>query len=534
MTTTTSNTYTLPEVVDEVAELCRARGLSLLAGRAEELLSRERPRWMLVAGAEDLLDTWAAERIREIAAGSVREIGLDELARDPDRSLDAERLVVLLECGRLLSAEGMEVLASAVEGRPEGTFAIVFRERGELGDPEDLELFERGVRRWALDAEQTGDLSAHGVYLAGGRGGPDFLRDRLAEDRRAFERWVEAPPAPGESLERWRALRLLESTEAALRNRPRTETETPEVDTKTGAQEARAARELARSRKLLPSRIDADLDVLERGLVNRLDQAVERTTAELRSMLAREMPALPSSAGLERLRRLVEETLHASEEAWRREATRRIETAEERMLQDLRSLLSVVDWTLVDRIAPAPAGDSPARLLDRVDGRIVAELTPALTGEAFQGPSGGFEGPGGSRTFLGFSAVAAAVFASILLAMNIPFLWTSLVSGSAAAGTGWLGMAKARTRRARTTTAAMERTLERHLESAEREIRDAVRRLRPLLVEPLEEEIEALEAALLGPEPERGGTEGTCTTPIERDLETLRELRRRAATVEGT
>lgn len=530
--TMTSNAPKHSDVVEEVAELCRARGLSRLAGRAEDVLDRDRPRWMLVAGADDLLDTWAAESVREIAGGDLEEIGLEDLASDPDRSVAAERLVVLLECGRLLGAEAMEDLAAAVEGRPEGTFAVVYRDRGELGDPEDLKLFERGVRRWALEEGQGGDLSSHGVYLSGDSEGPGFLRDRLEEDRRGFLRWLETSPGAGDALERWRALRLLESTEAALQELPRTEA--PEADARGGAQEARAARELVRGRKLLASRIDADLEMLERGLVNDLGRVVSQTTAELRSMLAREGPSVTSDAGKERLRRLVEQKLHASGETWSREAAGRIEAAEGRMLQDLGSLFSVVDWELVDRVVPPEEGRSRERLLKLVDGRIVKELSPALTGEVFQGPDGWDEGVAGSRRPVGLAAAVAAASAGVLLALNVSFPWTLLVSGSAAAGTGWLDMTRVRTRATRTAAADVERALERQVESAESAIRDAVRRLRPILVEPLEEEVAALEAVLLGAEAKPGAPEEIPSMSIARDLETLRELRRRTAAMEGS
>jgi len=534
----------VPEIVSEIATLCRTRGLEDLADTAESALDRERRPWMLVTGTDALQSTPAAERVRTAAPGTVTEISLHELVGTPSRSLSADRLVVLLACGELLSADALEALTLALDDRPEGSYAVVYHDPGLLDDADDLELFERGARRWVADDQDGATLCEQGVYLTGDLADADrgFLEERLRTDLCAFEEWLRSAPPQLDKLERWRLFQLLNRTEAALVATPapphRTEGrgDAAAVDKEL----SRVCRELARGRDLLPARVTSDLGLLERELVNDLGRIVAKAIADLRKLLDEEVPTVPTRTTSRELERAVEQRLSLAGEIWRDQAADRIDAAQEQMALDLRTLFSAVDWSLVARTTATTEGRYPDLWLERIDGELARELAPAVDPDLLSVPR---ERPSmetqQGRVVL-FSTAAAIVSATVLFALKIRFPWLPLVSASAAVGTGWLGMSGLRQETARTAASQMEEALYRDLEEAERTIRDRVECARLALLQPLTEEVEELETALREARPAEttdaetvaaspaGGLHESSDGSLNDSLDAVRALRRRA------
>ncbi|MET7403865.1 hypothetical protein ABZS66_61395, partial [Dactylosporangium sp. NPDC005572] len=158
-------------------------------------------------------DVAAEPLLRTVAAAGAPPVvrPLLEAVESPDRTLAADRALVVFRCGQLLSLEEAEA-ARTVAQRPDGSYLIVFVGADRLADPDELELVQRAAWRVLLAGPTEDwrgqDLAERACLLWAAQPGNGFLAGRLARDAALLRDWLSGP-VPAAALATARTARAL-------------------------------------------------------------------------------------------------------------------------------------------------------------------------------------------------------------------------------------------------------------------------------------------------------------------------------------
>jgi hypothetical protein len=395
-------------VLAELAGLAARHDWAHVSGFLAELDAAD-GREILVASAPGVhprpLGDWLRYRS---GSAPVRTTDLDGLVANPGPALASGRVVIALRCGDLLMPPTIAG-AAVIRRRPAGSYAIVLTGADLIQTESDLATAQRAVSGALLDQAGAG-RTGRGLLLWSDAGVAPFLAERIAADMAELERWLAAGAAPSAGLDLPRAvhaLALAEEDNAAA----------PAPQSGTGAEHARVLPALRSSVASLHTRVLDHLDAEAASLVRELRASLDTVRHELlRDIRAHAGSPDPRWAGT-----LVTQRLSR----WCEESDRLIAARQAQSGQHATELLDVIDWPLVNQLAPGGRNpESITQLLAPGQHRVPydSRFTPPAAAPA----PGTAWGPA-----LGTAAVGGVVTAAALAIMGVALV---PVIGAAAAG----------------------------------------------------------------------------------------------------
>ncbi|HEX2745269.1 MAG TPA: hypothetical protein VHN16_12825 [Streptosporangiaceae bacterium] len=430
-------------VLDELKSMAAEQGWTRVTGYVAQVATADRQ--VLVACAPGVdpgpLAAWLRGRD---AAATVRTTELDALAVDPGPALAVDRVVIALRCGDLLMPATIAG-AATVMGRSGGSYALVLTEVERVQGESDLAAVQRAVGGALLGPEGAARRAGRGLLLWTESTVPGFLVERVENDSRSLSQWLANVPDQSAELAGQRAACALALALAA------------EADAAAGSVATSSAEQAETQLRMLPG-LRTSVAGLHARVLDHLDaQAVSLTrelTASLDTMrhdLLREIDSPADGRDPHSSVSLV--TRRMSQ--WSEDAAGVIAARQAQSRQHAVELLDVIDWPLVNDLAP------------RSDGRrypepIVQSFTPDPLGvpphrDGFAlPPSGAVPGPVWAPA-LRTATVGGVVTAAALAALGVavaPALGAAAV-GVAAATMFGSRRGQAATRR-RTETAAVD------------------------------------------------------------------------------
>lgn len=300
--------------------------------------------------AEPLLHTVTA------VAGPPVVRPLVEAVAEPDRTLAADRVLVIFRCGQLLGLEEAEA-ARAILQRPSGSYRIVFVDADRLVDRNELERVQRAAWRVLL-ADPTEDwrgqdLAERSCLLWATQPGTGFLADRLERDMKLLRDWLDTPVA-ARPLATARIAQALDLAEDALAAKAPGAAHAPAQavgDAQRAARLRVAAAAVARG-------IDSRLESAGRSLDAEITASLDMAREDLRAGVAAHLKAHCRNLGnRSAVDACLVDYLEAGMRRWHAGpyslAVRRAEHA----FADAGQRLEDVDWAAVDRLLPPrPSG----------------------------------------------------------------------------------------------------------------------------------------------------------------------------------
>ncbi len=290
----------------------------------------------------------------------VRTESLEALTSNPAIALRANRVVVALRCGELLTPEAVESGALVV-GRPAGSYMIVMTGAELIRSDEDLALVQRGVWRLLLSDhgdEWTGqNLAEHAFALWSETEAADFLAARLLSDRESLATWLRAEVEVADGL---RADRVAHALDVA--GTLGADTTDPAITAITARRLADARVAVARGRRRVLSGLDADLLNAEREITASLAMLEQDLLSAVPAFIAEHRSeAVDVAAARELIGRYADDGL----QRWMASAGTSLRGHSDRINDNIHDLIDGMDWPVIDRIGgPHPRTPFTAARLD--------------------------------------------------------------------------------------------------------------------------------------------------------------------------
>ncbi|GIH29430.1 hypothetical protein Aph01nite_77400 [Acrocarpospora phusangensis] len=338
-------------ILADTAALARARGwatVTAFTGSLQDPADRTLTLYASAGTDSTPLRAWLESAGHPVTTG--------DLESAP--TLTANRVIVALQCGQLLTPEAVEA-ATAMLARPSPTVRVVMVGAEALAGPGDLQVVERSAWRLLVgdpDEEWAGqNLAERGCLLWSGTA----LTPRVERDRELLTAWANTP---GEDLiggaRAAYALALADREHADQQAAASTREQRHLASTRTTVAEA--------GQRLL-RRLDSDLLTYERQVAASLQMLEQDLVNGLEAYLSRHRQQLSDSGAVAVVNRYYEQGV----QRWRRTNAAAFSARVAQINSETADLLDDVDWDLVNRVAPHASGRTyPGVLADGV------QLTP--------------------------------------------------------------------------------------------------------------------------------------------------------------
>jgi hypothetical protein len=341
---------------------------------------------LLVAAAPETEASLFADWIKE-SIGRL-EVNLDPLATLSEQSPDgilAEKIVILIEGGKLIGLDTVELIAGLIHTRPADSYAIVLSRVAGICDAEELDLVERGAWR-LLVPEPKGrwngqSLPDYRVFLWDVAPDQKFLTERIQKDSLELANWLRAPVENRTKLISWQLLRILDTAEKAgnsslaqpsspsSRDRKRLEQMTEQLD-QVGQ---RVVRRLSVDRDFYARYLAASIQDLDRRLAKGLRKYLEQHLGLFETWNETQVVSV------------LREYLNHNVTSWFERLQKESESQKKTMIQETAALFGGLDWEVINRWVPAdPEGRVyPEQMIHRANIRW-ADIVKSLD-ERFKG-----------------------------------------------------------------------------------------------------------------------------------------------------
>jgi hypothetical protein len=347
-------------VLDELKRMAAEQRWAQVTGYVAQVEASDRQ--VHVAYAPEVLpDALAAWLQRRDVAATVTSARLDTLAADPGPALAADRVVIALRCGDLLMPATIAGAAAVME-RPAGSYAIVLTGAERIKGESDLAAVLRAAGGALLGQEGAAHRAGRGLLLWTEDAVPEFLARRIDENTTSLAQWLMGSQAPSAELIAQRtahALALATDAEEAART---------VATTRSAAQTGAQGRQL-------PA-LCAAVTSLHARVLDHLEAAAGSLTRELTASLDTMRHDLVSdirSAARGQDRRVMESMITRRMTRWSEDTAQLIRVRQGQSRRHATELLDVIDWTLVNDIAPPADGR-------RYPDPIVQSFTPDRPG----------------------------------------------------------------------------------------------------------------------------------------------------------
>lgn len=345
----------LEGIFSDLRLLAHRKGWDTLDKLTEELQSNRFSLTILIVSSEGVESTSFCRWIKETTTGyEVIESAspLERLMEDPYSSIAANKVLALFECGRLLTADAVNALASIFFVRPSASYAVVYVGAEQIEDDEDLDLIERGAWR-LLTPEQKApsgkqDLLEHRVYLWSDSEPKEFLKNRILHDQEALTTWLCEPILCQGELERYQILSLINLAEDKLVTQTITKPAVLEVSLDRLIDTDKL---LADYHTRLVGRIKTDLVSVEGQLTTSLKTLEQDLLHEVGSPLHEWIKEQSSQIDEGSVKSWVTDYIVRGIDQWKHRMSDLIDSRQTEIISDAQDLLEDVNWALVNETA---------------------------------------------------------------------------------------------------------------------------------------------------------------------------------------
>ncbi|HLJ55764.1 MAG TPA: hypothetical protein VKT77_12065, partial [Chthonomonadaceae bacterium] len=360
----------LTRVLVEARTLAQERGWSRTADAADAALASAPANALLLVSPPDVdfggLPRWIKETAPQL---EIAKTGTEALAANPLAAGEAERVVAVFECGKLMTADAVEIVQRVCFSRPDGSYAIILRGAESLENPEEREILERGVFRLLVPdpkGEWFGqDLLHRGCYLWCDGSAPAFLAEKIERDRAALGDWLRRPARHGDALAIQQALEMLDLADRELDGSPKSAAEEPLL---TPTRLFIAVNDMSELRRRLTARVDAEAPSIERQLGASLQTLEQDLLQGARAYVLPRLPQFDPSRDQSRLTAVVTEYIAAAAREWKARAEQILGTRSHELQSDLDTVLHGLDWRVANAACESVGepGGYPDALLENL------------------------------------------------------------------------------------------------------------------------------------------------------------------------
>ena len=136
----------LSNILTELKELTQNFPEHKATNLTANILSYPQPQEYILLATEFVTLSAFKTLISNFIEGEPTEIHLNTLVKDPTSIINIPKVIVVLECGKLLDADTVSILNAAILIRPLLSYAIVLSNAELITNEEDLALIERGTK----------------------------------------------------------------------------------------------------------------------------------------------------------------------------------------------------------------------------------------------------------------------------------------------------------------------------------------------------------------------------------------------------
>nr|WP_320013495.1 hypothetical protein [uncultured Desulfobacter sp.] len=334
----------LRTIIEDFKVLAQQSRWMSIADCIDSLRSKRHSQEILILSAERV-ETTSFKRWIETTLNRELPCSGIETIKEPLPILAATKVVVLLECGRLLDASTVDAIKSAVLERPLKSYAIVYGNAERIANEEDLSLIERGARR-LLVASPMGylaqkELSEYQIFLWGDGEISSFLKNRIQQDQKALEAWGKKPLACQDDLDRYQLLSLIALAEQQIQEVSSGEVRGVDVSVK---RLTNTESELKECRQRLVRQIESDLDLLRRELTTSLRTLEQDVLYGIGAYLQKQGAQITSESPVIKF-------MSEGIERWQEQSEKLLASRISQTLSDARDLLENVNWSVVNEVS---------------------------------------------------------------------------------------------------------------------------------------------------------------------------------------
>jgi len=310
----------------------------------EGLQSEQQSQEVLILLAEGVNPTSFKQWMEKTVSQEVPCLSLESTEKSFP-AFAASKVIVLLECGRLLDASTVDAIHRALLERPLKSYVIVYGNAERIASEEDLSLIERGARRLLVASPQVHlaqkELSQYQIFLWGDGEPSSFLKNRIQQDQEALDAWVGEPLVCQNDLERYQVLTLITLAEQQIQEVSRGEFRGVDASVKRLTD---TESELKECRQRLVRQIESDLDLLRRELTTSLRTLEQDLLHELGAYLQKQGEQTTSQSPVAKF-------MSKGNERWQEQSERLLTSRINQIFLDARNLLKDVNWSVVNEVA---------------------------------------------------------------------------------------------------------------------------------------------------------------------------------------
>lgn len=281
--------------------------------------------------------TWISNFIE----GEATEIHLDTLVKDPTSIINIPKIIVVLECGKLLDADTVNILNAAILNRPLLSYAIVLSNAELITNEEDLALIERGTKRLFVSNNNTKEpqLIENQIFLWSDNETSNFLNARLTHDKQALQNWLTQPLACQREFERYLALSLVNFAQECLDST----TSNKAIDNSSVKQLTKTAEEIASCQRALSNWLISDLTNLNSQLVISLQTVKQNLLQGIEVHLKQNQNNLPEP-------KIITRYIESGINQWKLESEIFLAQRSQQIIANVKNILTEVNWSVVNQM----------------------------------------------------------------------------------------------------------------------------------------------------------------------------------------
>jgi hypothetical protein len=467
-------------------------------------------------------DAWCEWAQQVVPGSTLSTAELVESSQDRASVVLPNRIVVLLDWGRLLTTAAVEA-ASTVAARPLASRRFVIVGADAFRDGDDLASAERGLWRLVVGDPGTDwagqDIGERGCVFWAPRPLGDPLDERVDRDRSALTAWLRTAEPVTPELNRMRVEIVLDTAEEAVQQDPAGTAGSLPIHPDSDV--ARLRERLTRLRRRLLTRLDADTESVARTLCASLQTFELDLLSDVDAHLSTHQPEFTSAAAV---KSAVISYLSDRVATWSAGARELVDRRGSEIARETDAMFDGIDWQLVNHLVGSPTGATyPDTFRDAMTSVAAPDPTyPRAPFELVDGPH-----LPESRSFA--VTMRTAMFGGLVAASASLLLGPVLIPAAAAGALGALGAGSLDRRFADRRTATAARDYARAviagvIGTAMSDVRANARALAGPIHDALRSRFAELDASLAAVESTQAIEAGPQTGPsVEAKLQAMRE-----------
>jgi len=371
----------LRDILSELKVLAQKFHGDRIANLTDDLLCHRQPQEYLLLVAEGVNSSALKVWINNIVGAEVGEIHLEKFIKEPTPVITAAKVVVLLECGKLLDANAVNILKAAVLSRPLPSYAIVFSSAEQITNEEELGFIERGARRLFVpdvNAKISQQLVENQIFFWNEKETNNFLSNRLASDQQVLKSWLIEPLSCSHDFERYQALSLINLAEEYFHNN-RTY-KVPGIDDSV-RRLTKTKEEIEGCQRRLVNWLASDLTSLNSQLTTSLQTVKQNLLHGIGAYLQQYQEQLPNPA-------LVTGYIERGINEWKQQSQTLLASRSQQIISDANNALLEVDWSVVNEVVQQYQQEAikPDSLLQQLENTINSSIHNIFVGEKTVSP----------------------------------------------------------------------------------------------------------------------------------------------------